>query len=121
MKKKKTLRVGLRYKSKTFSLNVKKCGYFDEAIGLMFQKRENAHALLFDFTGRKRLALHSFFVFFPFLAIWLDDKNRVLEIMRVNPFSFNIYSKKPFSKIVEIPINHKYSKIIENLVGKRKI
>ncbi len=115
MAKKKTLRVGLRYKNKNFSLLVRKCGYSDEAFGLMFQKRENANALLFDFADRKRLALHSFFVFFPFLALWLDDNNRIKEVKVIKPFSFNRISKKPFSRIVEIPINKKYSKIIQKL------
>jgi len=120
MIKKKTLRVGLRYKGKKIFLNVRKCDYFGEAFGLMFQKKENASALLFDFSGRKRLALHSFFVFFPFLAIWLDDKNKILEFRIIKPFSFNVLSKKPFSKIVEVPINLKYQKIIEKLVGKER-
>ena len=120
MIKKKTLRVGLRYKGKKIFLNVRKCDYFGEAFGLMFQKKENASALLFDFSGRKRLALHSFFVFFPFLAIWLDDKNKILEIKTVRPFSLNILSEKTFSKVVEIPLNQKYKKITEKLVGKER-
>ena len=115
------MRITLSYKNKIFSLNVRKCGYFDEAIGLMFQKRDNATALLFDFSGRKGLALHSFFVFFPFLAIWLDDKNKILEIRTVKPFSFNICPQKLFVKIIEIPINNKYKKIIQKVVGKRKV
>jgi len=120
MTKKKNLRVGLRHKDKNIVIEVKKCGYSDEAFGLMFQKKENANALLFDFSNRERLALHSLFVFFPFLAIWLDDKNKILEFRIIKPFSFNVLSKKPFSKIVEVPINLKYQKIIEKLVGKER-
>lgn len=119
MKEKINLRIGL--KNKNIFLEARKCNYLDEAFGLMFQKKTKARALLFDFTGRKGLVLHSLFVFFPFLAIWLDDKNRILELKIVKPFTFNVYSKKQFSKIVEIPINKKYSKIIKKLVGKRKI
>jgi uncharacterized membrane protein (UPF0127 family) len=120
MAKKKTLRVGLKYKSKRIFLKVRKCGYFYEAFGLMFQKKENSNALLFDFVGRKRLALHSLFVFFPFLALWLDDKNKIVEIKEIKPFSFNVFSKKPFSKIVEIPLNKKYIKIIRKLDGRER-
>ena len=120
MIKKKTLRVGLRYKGKKIFLNVRKCDYFGEAFGLMFQKKENASALLFDFSGRKRLALHSFFVFFPFLAIWLDDKNKIVEKKIVKPFSISIYPKEPFSKIVEIPLNKKYNKTVRKLVDKER-
>jgi len=117
---KKKIKVGLRYKSKRIFLKVRKCRYLDEAFGLMFRKRESAEALLFDFSGRKRLAFHSFFVFFPFLAIWLDDKNKIIEIKKIKPFSFNVFSKKPFFKIVEIPLNKKYSKIIQKLDGRER-
>ncbi len=113
-------RVGLKHKGKIIYLNARKCGYFDEAIGLMFKKKENANALLFDFSGRKRLALHSLFVFFPFLAIWLDDKNEILDMKIIKPFFFNVLPKKTFSKVVEIPINFKYSKIVKKLVGKER-
>ena len=119
MIKKKTLRVGLRYKGKKIFLNVRKCGYFGEAFGLMFQKKENVDVLLFDFSGRKRLALHSLFVFFSFLAVWLDDKNNVLEFKLVKPFSLNICPKLHFTKLLEIPINGANEKIIEFFVDKR--
>ena len=121
MTKKKTSRVGLRHKNKNIFLKVRKCTPFDEFFGLMFTKRKSAEALLFDFAGRKGLSLHSFFVFFPFLALWLDDKNNILEFRVVKPFSSGISSKKLFAKIIEIPINGKYRKIIRKLVDKRKI
>lgn len=121
MTKKRNLRIGLRHKNKKFFLKVKKCGYLDEIFGLMFQKRENANALLFDFSGRNRLTLHSFFVFFPFLAIWLDDENQIMEIKLVKPFSFGISPPKTFSRIIEIPINSNYKGIIKKLVVKRKV
>ena len=121
MTKKINLRLGLRYKNKNISLKAVRCGFWEEGFGLMFQTREKAEALLFNFTGRKRLALHSLFVFFPFLVVWLDDKNKILENRMVRPFSLRVLSKKSFSKIVEIPLNLKYKKIIKNIVGKRKI
>src|SRR3989304_5118999 len=114
------MKILLRHKNKKIFVNVRKCSYFGEAFGLMFQKKENVDVLLFDFSGRKRLALHSLFVFFSFLAVWLGDKNRIMEMRVVGPFSFNISSKKTFSKVVEIPFNKKYKKIIEKLVGKER-
>lgn len=117
----KKIILGLNHKNRRIFLKVKKCSYLDEAFGLMFQKKEKAEALLFDFSGRKSLALHSYFVFFTFLAIWLDDKNKIVDIKTIKPFSFNIIPKKQFTKVVEIPISRKYSKIIKKLVGKRKI
>lgn len=118
---KKSLGIGLEYKGKKIIVRVRKCGLFMEAIGLMFSRREKAKALLFDFSGRGKYALHSFFVFFPFIALWLDGKNRVVELRIVGPFSFGIKPKKPFSKVVEIPLNQHYKGRIKKLVGKRKI
>lgn len=89
--------------------------------GLTFRRRSNAPALLFDFGKRVRFALTAFFVFFPFLVLWLDEKNRVLEVQRVKPFLFHINTKKPFTKIVEIPINEKYRREIRLLDGNRNI
>lgn len=118
--KKREIRVGLKYKSKRIFLKVRKCGYFGEAFGLMFRRKESAKTLLFDFSGRKRLALHSLFVFFPFLALWLDDKNKIVEIRKIKPFSFNVFPKKPFSKIIEVPLNKEYTKIIQKLDGRER-
>ncbi len=118
---KKSSGIGLAYKGKKIIINARKCSPIMEAVGLMFSRREKAEALLFDFSGRGEYMLHSFFVFFPFLAVWLDGKNRISEIMVVMPFSFGIKPKKRFSKIVEIPINRRYKEIIKKLVGKRKV
>jgi uncharacterized membrane protein (UPF0127 family) len=113
-------RVGLKYKNKKIYLNVRKCNRFDEGFGLMFMGGEDAEALLFDFSDRKKLNITSLFVFFPFLAIWLDDKNKIVEIRKIKPFSFNISQKKNFSKIIEIPLNRKYRKIIEKFDDKER-
>ena len=118
--KKRTSRVGLRYKGRKVFVNAEKINGLRKGIGLMFARRDSAKALLFDFHGKTKLLLHSFFVFFPFLAIWLDDKNKILEIKTVRPFSLNILSEKTFSKVVEIPLNQKYKKITEKLVGKER-
>ena len=118
MTKKKSLRFGLRHKGRRIFIDVKRD---NGAIGLMFKKRENASALLFEFDPRSRIPLHSWFVFFPFLVIWLDGNNKMLEMRVINPFSFRILPRKSFSNAVEIPLNKKYSRIIQKLVGKRKV
>ncbi|MCK5624296.1 DUF192 domain-containing protein [Candidatus Pacearchaeota archaeon] len=94
---------------------VKKVNFFGEAIGLMFCRREKANSLLFEFKKPTKLKLHSYFVFFPFIAIWLDNKNNVLGIKKVKPFKLNIGIKKHYHKLVEIPINKRYNEIIELL------
>ncbi len=107
------LRVGLRYKNQTIFLNAKKCGYFGKIFGLMFRKKKNAEILLFDFGKKTRIPLHSFFVFFPFLAVWADDKNKVIEARIVRPFEFDVKPKKDFLSVVEIPISNNHRKTIK--------
>lgn len=95
--------------------SVKKAGFFKGVIGLMFSRRERASALLFNHRG----AIHSFFVFFSFLCFWLDNKNNVIEIKIIRPFTFHATSKKPFFKILEIPLSRRYHSIVKLLVGER--
>ena len=100
------------YNKKKFKLNVKKCNSLQKISGLMFTSKEKAKALLFEF--KRSIAIHSFFVFFPFVAIWLN-KNKIVEIRKITPFKFSIKSKKRFDKIIEIPINKKYKSILRKL------
>lgn len=103
----KTKKVSFNYKGRKISMNLQPCQHF--GIGLMF-KPKNTSALLFDFKRKTREAITSLFVFFPFVAVWLDDKNKVLDVKTIKPFRFAIFPKKPFNKLVEIPINGNYLK-----------
>ncbi len=95
--------------------DVKKAGtLFQKLRGLMFRKRKNSKAILFN--TKKPIAIHSYFVFFPFIAIWLNQKNKIVKIKKVHPFTSYIKPKKHFSKILEIPINNKYKKIIKKFL-----
>ena len=102
---------------KVFIDKIKVCNEFEKISGLMFIPREKAQALLFNFDENQRIAIHSFFVFFSFVALWLDEKNKILDARIVKPFTPFVFSKKNSSKLVEIPFNKKYKKIIELLVG----
>lgn len=99
--------------------NVKKLGKFEKGIGLMFRNRKKCPALLFEFKNPTKMSIHSLFVFFPFAAIWLDDKNRIVDLKIVKPFRFVIFCKKPFYKLIEIPSNKRYQKEIKFLFGKK--
>jgi len=96
---------------------VKKVNWLGEAIGLMFSRREKANSLLFEFKKPTKMKIHSYFVFSPFIAIWLDDKNNIIQLKKIKPFKTSKGIKKPYYKLVEIPINKKYKEIIELLVG----
>lgn len=106
----------VNFKGKSIKLSARRMGFFGKIKGLMFKsRREN---LLFDFPEKTTIKIHSFFVFFSFLAIWLDDKNRVLEWKIVRPFTVAVSPKKPFKKLVEVPLNKKNNQIFEFFVGK---
>ncbi len=107
------------FKNRKISVPVKETGFFSKALGLTFRTSQTK-PLLFDFQREvyQRGALTSWFVFFPFLAVWLDKNNRVLEFKIISPFTLKILPKKPFRRIVEVPLNAKNKKIIGFFVGK---
>jgi uncharacterized membrane protein (UPF0127 family) len=117
----KVQKIGISYKGKKITLRLKVCRGLNEAIGLMFKRRENASALLFTFKNKVKMAIHSWFVFFPFVAIWLNKENKIIDIKIVKPFEFSISPSEKYFKLIEIPINKRYSKIINILVDTRKI
>lgn len=111
-------RIKLNFEGKKFDIDVKICNLFDMFRGLMFRRREKSSALLlFNFKKPVRMKIHSLFVFFPFVAIWLDDKDRIIEIKKIIPWRLIIFPRKSFNKLVEIPLSTKYERIIKLLVG----
>ena len=71
-------------------------------LGLMLRTRKTS-PILFEFKKDVRMAIHSFFVFFPFHAIWIDENNRIIAQKIVRPFTFSVRPRKPFRKLIEIP------------------
>ena len=86
----------------------------------MFRKRKTSN-LLFYFNEYTDMPIHSFFVFFDFLAIWTDEKNKVIDFKIVKPFTSIIKSKKPFRKLIELPLNDDNKPVIQFFVGKGKV
>lgn len=108
----------LKTKEKSFEVpDVKISSELGKIKGLMFIRKGNAKPLLFSFPKQTSLAIHSFFVFFPFLAVWLDDKDNIMEIKTIKPFIPYIKPKKNFYKLLEIPINKKYEETARNIVA----
>lgn len=101
--------VSFNYRGRKISFTAKRVSFFGRAFGLMFSSREKANPLIFEFKEPTKTPIHSFFVFFPFIAVWLDEKNRVVDVKRIKPFNFSVSPKGYFSKLVEIPINKKCS------------
>jgi len=94
-----------------------KANHLMKLTGLMFSMREKALPMIFE--TKNPLSIHSFFVFYEFLAVWLDEKNNVLDYKIVKPFSIREIAEKDFSKILEIPLNRRYYDVVNFIVGER--
>ena len=109
----------IKHNSKNIEIsNVKKLSELGKGMGLMFRKREKCLAMLFEFSKPTRMRIHSLFVFFKFAAVWLDDKNNIINKKIVKPFRLSVSCKKPFYKLVEIPLNKYYKREIKLLFKK---
>ena len=104
----------------TINIEVKKVSEIGKYSGLMFRTR-NTENLLFEFKNWKTASIHSLFVFFSFLAVWIDEKNKVVDFEIVKPFRVFARSRKPSTKLIEIPLNLKNKQILDFFVGERKI
>ncbi len=115
------MKAKISFSDRVFFLdNVTECRGFMKLIGLMFKNKERANALLFSFSKPTMAAIHSFFVFFPFVAVWLLD-GKVIEIILVKPFSFHVTPKKAFNQLIEIPMNNSYREVTDFLVADGKV
>ena len=88
---------------------------FSQARGLMFRSRRSSPALAFRFKRDVKEPIHSFFVFFPFVAAWLDSDGKIIRIQTVWPFLPYAVPEKKFRTLVEIPINSKNRKILDDI------
>ena len=109
------MKFSFNYRKRKIELDLRVFNWIERFFGLMFTRKKNAKALLFDFKKPGRVPIHSWFVFFPFVAVWLDDENKIIDVKTIRPFTLLISPKKPFCKIIEIPINEKYKQVIELL------
>lgn len=101
----------LDYKDKKIAVNVKTASFFGGIRGLMFRKKSGN--LLFSFERDSSMAIHSIFVFSPFLALWLDSRNRVLDFKIVRPFSLYVNTSRKYRKILEMPLSKENEEIIK--------
>lgn len=76
--------------------------------------------LLFSFSRPGRYAITAWFVFFPFLAVFTDSNFRVTEVRYVKPFVLTTRPAKPYSHLIEIPVNEENRTFLRFFVGKRE-
>ncbi len=82
---------------------IKECKGINKYFGLMFKNKGETFPLLFR-SNNPIKSIHSFFVFFPFIALWLDENYNVVDYKIVKPFSFSIKPKFPVRFLLEVPI-----------------
>ena len=111
--------MNVNFDGKSIEVSASSVGSFGKVMGLMF--RSSSGNLLFEFERDVRQAIHSWFVFFPFLAVWLDSNNDVIESRIVRPFSSYVIPKKSFRKLLEIPLNTQNKKFVDFFVDKGKV
>ena len=108
----KTEKVSFVFDKKKFSVEARRCGFF--SFGLMFRTRET-EPCVFRFEEMTDFKISSLFVPFPFVAVWLDKKGKVMEVRRVEPFTVAVSPKKKYYTLLEIPVNMKRSDVLERL------
>lgn len=79
--------------------------FLKRARGLMFRRRiERPLIFIFPSTSRINGAIHAFFVFFHFDAIYLDEGKRVVDVREgIPPFWPLVVPAKPAKYLVEAP------------------
>jgi uncharacterized membrane protein (UPF0127 family) len=105
------MRIKVGFRGKSIGIDVRKVSFVGKFTGLMFKAKKTEN-LLFEFRKKEKWAIHSWFVFFPFLALWLDEKNKVIEHKIVRPFRSSVRPEKKFLRLVEVPINMRNREII---------
>ena len=108
------MKVKITHNGKVYEFPLEKYSSWKIYKGLMFSK--NKKPLLMEIKNK---SIHSMFVFSPFLALWLNDDNRIVDYRLVHPFSSSIIPKSDFSKIIEIPYEGEYKNIIDEILGQK--
>lgn len=88
--------------------------FFKRLLGLMFRQKI-CRPLLFIFPNPSidEASIHSFFVFFEFDAIYLDERKRVVGIFHsIRPFTLLLRPRKPAKYLVEAPAGWARGKFI---------
>ena len=101
---------------KKLSVNVLKMNFLTQYLGLMFSSSKTS-IRLFSYSKDCGIMIHSWFVFYPFLIVWLDKSKKVIGFKKVLPFTSCVIPKKKFRHFIEIPFNSLNKKILSNFVS----
>ena len=71
--------------------------------GLMFRKKPQ-HNILFEFREDVQHRITSYFVYEPFLAIFLDQDNVVIDCRVIHPWVLGYKPCVKYRKVLEVPL-----------------
>ena len=109
----------LNFRGKKIKISANRVSPIGKFLGLMFKSSKTPN-LLFELSKLETKAIHSIFVFFPFLAIWLDNKNNVVDFKYVKPFTPIVNPKKAPSKLIELPANQANSSVLDLFIRRQR-
>ena len=99
--------VSIRVGKKLLARKVRVCDTsFSRTIGLMCSHSLSSGEgimLVANQQSRNQTSIHSFFVFFTFDALWIDEKKRVVDKRTVKPFQTLIIPKAAAKYVIELP------------------
>jgi uncharacterized membrane protein (UPF0127 family) len=102
---------------KRFSVDVLRMGLITQFLGLMFSSSKTK-IRLFSYNKDSKVMIHSWFVFYPFLIIWLDEKKKVFGWKKVLPFTSCVIPKTKFRHFIEVPFNSSNKKLLAHFLPK---
>jgi len=100
---KKVFRVGFNGRRFVIKNYILCDNLFSRARGLMFRRGNFNKPLVFTWRKNVKLSIHSFFVGFPFAAIWLKN-GKIVGKKLVRPWTFAVTPKEKFDTLIEIPL-----------------
>ncbi len=93
-------------KGKLLARKVKVCeSIFSRTRGLMFHPKLNSgEGIILVAQGQStaQTSIHSFFVFFSFDALWLNEQKQVVDKKTVQPFHMLITPQSPAKYVLEL-------------------
>lgn len=99
--------ITIRTGKKLLGRKVKVCDtVFSRTLGLMFHPRLNSEEGMLLVAKKESIvqtSIHSFFVFFPFDVVWLNENKEIVEKRTVKPFQAFIAPKVPAKYVLELP------------------
>ena len=105
----------ISFRGKNLDIPVLEVTGFGRVRGLMLRSLRSAGPLAFVFRRPVRMAIHSLFVRFWFVAIWLDERGEVMEWRVVRPWRLSVRPRRKYWTLVEVPLSKKYAFVVDFL------